>query len=242
MKRLLSTSSLILLPVLMTSPPAQAVIVECANCSQWSEQLVSDAKQAAQYATQLEQKAVQLQQYANQIQNTVALPMALWSQVQSDISTVRNLTNAASLLTGNSGSIISRLQSAQGYANQATFLPANIGNQFASWQQTLGQASNSLGRTLGVQQGQEQNYTALQAAINLHSQTAQGQMQAIQAGNELASLAATQMNQMQTTLTSMAQEQATRDIVAADRQAMQDAQFQQFVAPPYLPTNDGPGY
>ena len=50
--------------------------------------------------------------------------------------------------------------------------------------QTFGNAANSLGRTLGVQQGQESNYTALQAAVQNHSQTAAGQMQAIQATNE----------------------------------------------------------
>jgi P-type conjugative transfer protein TrbJ len=224
------------------STPSDALIVECANCSDLAEQLLSDAKQAQQYVTQLQQYQTQLQQYQNMLQNTVTLPMSLWSQVQNDIMQVRNLTNAASLLTGNSGSILSRLQSAQGYASQASFLPQNIGSQFTMWQQTLGNASNSLGRTLGVQQGQEQNYSSLQAAINQHSQTATGQMQAIQAGNELASLTSTQLNQIQTTLTSAAQEQATRDDVQADRQALADAYTAQFLSAPYASLTGYPAY
>jgi P-type conjugative transfer protein TrbJ len=242
MRHLLWTGLAVVPLLLIQPPPADALIVECANCSSITEQLLSDARQAQQYVTQLQQYQTQLQQYANMVQNTVALPMSLWSQVQNDIMQVRSLTNAASLLTGSSGSILSRLQNAQGYANQASFLPQNIGSQFTMWQQTLGNASNSLGRTLGVQQGQEQNYTALQAAINQHSQTATGQMQAIQAGNELASLTSTQLNQIQTTVTAAAQEQATRDIVAADRQAMQDAQWEQFVAAPPLATTGYPAY
>jgi P-type conjugative transfer protein TrbJ len=236
-------ASIAAVPLLLIQPErSDAVIVECANCSQFAEQLISDAKQAAQYTLQLQQKATQLQQYANQIQNTVALPMSVWASVQSDIIQVRSLANAASLLTGNSGSILTRLQSAQGYVNQASFLPQNIGSQFTMWQQTIGNANNSFARTMGVQQGQEQNYAALQAAINLHSQTATGQMQAIQAGNELASLTSTQLNQIQTTLTAAAQEQATRDVVAADRQALADAYTTQFLAAPPAPLTGYPTY
>jgi len=51
--------------------------------------------------------------------HTLALPQQLWGQVQSDIMQVRNLSNPASLLSGNAGSILTRLQSASAYANQA---------------------------------------------------------------------------------------------------------------------------
>ena len=204
------------------------VVVACPTCSSLYEELISDAKQAQQYATQLSQYQTQLSQYANMIQNTVALPQSAWTNAQADIMQIRNLTNAASLLTGNSGSMLTRLQSASSYANQASFLPQNIGTQFTMWNQTLGNAGTSLGRTLGVQQGQENNYTALQAAIQVHSQTAAGQMQAIQAGNELASLTNTQLNQIQTTLTAAAQDQATRNLVTDDQQAAQEAAMLQY--------------
>ena len=218
------------------------VVVACPTCSSLVEELVSDAKQAQQYATQLSQYQTQLSQYANMIQNTVALPQSIWSNVQGDILQIRNLTNAASLLTGNSGSILTRLQSAQSYAGQVSYLPTNIGSQFSMWQTTMGNASNSLGRTLGVQQGQENNYTALQAAIQAHSQTAAGQMQAIQAGNEMAALTNTQLNQIQTTLVAAAQEQATRDDIQAERQALADQATAQFLSAPYAPLTGWPTY
>jgi P-type conjugative transfer protein TrbJ len=222
------------LPLLMAQPTqSEAVIVECDNCSTIAEELVSDAKQAQQYATQLQQYATELQQYANMVQNTVALPMQVFAGVSNDIMQVRNLANMASVLTGNSGSILQRLQMAGSYANQAAMLPNQIGSQFTMWSQTLGNASQSLGKVLGVQQGQQTNYAALQAAIQQHSQTAAGQMQAIQAGNELAALTSTQLNQLQTTLTATAQQIATRDLVTADRQAAQDQaelQFSQYKA------------
>jgi type IV secretion system protein TrbJ len=222
--------------------PSQAVIVTCANCSDLFTQLIEKEQQAQGLMTQAQQLKTELNQAQMMLQNTVALPQSIWANVQGDIMQVRNLANAASLLTGGSGTILQRLQQAGAYANSATFLPQNIGAQFTQWQTTFANADNSLARTLGVQQGQEQNYTALQAAIQAHSQTATGQMQAIQAGNESLGLINTQLQQVQTTLVAAAQETATRDEIAADRQAAADAQLQQFLAPPPLTTTGWPRY
>ena len=112
---------------------------------------------------------------------------------------VRNLSNAASLLSGNAGSIVTRLQSASAYANQAASL-GNIAGQFTTWQQTIGNSVNTLGKTLGLQQNQQASDAALLASLEQHSQSAQGQMQAIQAGNELAHATAVQLQQIQATL------------------------------------------
>lgn len=201
---------------------AQAAVA-CVNCSSLIQQLMDSARQAQQLATQVSSYQTQLRQYSNMVTNTISLPQQAWSTVQADIMQVRALTDAASLLSGNSGSILSRLNSASAYAGQVTNMPANIGSQFSMWQQTLGNAETSLGRTLGVQRGYETNYTALQQQLQMHSQTAAGQMQAIQAGNELAALTSTQLNQIQATLTAQAQLQATQVAVAADRQATEDA-------------------
>ena len=111
-------------------------------------------KQAQQLETQLQQYQTQLQQYANMVTNTVALPQQIWGTVQGDIMQVRSLSNAASLLSGNAGSIVTRLQSASGYASQAANL-GNIAGQFTTWQQTIGNNVNTLGRTLGLQQDQQ---------------------------------------------------------------------------------------
>jgi len=132
--------------------PAQAQLaVTCTNCSTIWNQLLEYGKQVQQLATQLQSYETQLQQYANMVTNTLALPQQLWGQVQSDIMQVRNLSNAASLLSGNAGSIATRLQSASPYANQAANL-GNIAQQLTTWQQTIGNSVDTLGRTLGLQQ------------------------------------------------------------------------------------------
>jgi P-type conjugative transfer protein TrbJ len=212
---------------------AQLAVV-CPTCDQFFTQLFQYAKEAAGYATQLQQYATQLQQYQTMVTNTVALPMQAWGTVQGDIMQVRNISNMASVLTGNSGSILQRLQSASGYSSQLGNI-ANMPNQFATWQQTIGNNLNTLGRTLGLQQGQEASDAQLLAVLRAHSQSAAGQMQAIQAGNELAGANAAQLMQIQATLAATAQMQAGQYAVDADRRALGDAALAQFNAPPRVP-------
>ena len=203
--------------------PASAVIVECANCSTIYEELISDARQVQQLATQLDSYRTQLQQYANMVTNTISLPEEVFSPVINDINQVRNIANAASLLTGGSGSIMTRLQSISGYASMAATMPGNFPNQLVMWNQTLGNAQRSLGSVLGIQQGQQVTYAAQQAAIQNQLQTAAGQMQAIQATGALAALTNTQLNQIQSTLTAQAQMVATKMVLDQDRIAAEDA-------------------
>jgi conjugal transfer/entry exclusion protein len=170
--------------------------VTCVNCSTIWNQLLEYGKQVQQLATQLQSYQTQLQQYANMVTNTLALPQQLWGQVQGDIMQVRNLSNAASLLSGNAGSIVTRLQ-----------------------------------------QNQQGSDAALLASLEQHSQSAQGQMQAMQAGNELAHATAVQLQQIQATLAVTAQMRATEMAVDADRRASQDAAMLHFSTPVPVPTS-----
>jgi P-type conjugative transfer protein TrbJ len=214
---------------------AQWAVYDAAGNAQWMQQTLTQiktlAQQAQSYATQLQQYQTELNQYTNMVTNTVALPQQVWGTVQSDIMRVQALSNAASLLSGNSGSLISRLQNASAYANQAGSL-TNIPGQITGYQQTIGTNLSTMGKTLGMQQGMEANNAALLVTLQQHSQSAAGQMQAIQAGNELAHAQATQLMQIQGTLSATAQMQATQIAVDADRRATEDAAMAQFNSAP----------
>lgn len=219
------------IPLWATAPreaAAQIPVTDIAGNLQWIQQTLTQVKSLAQ---QVQSYQTQLQQYANMIQNTVALPQAIWANVQADIMQVRNLSNAAALLSGNTGTILTRLSSAGGYANQALSL-ANIGNQFTTWQQTIDNNVTTMGKVIGLQQDQQNNNSVMMAALAAQSQTAQGQMQAIQAGNELAHMNGNILLQMQSTLATTAQMQATAQAVQADRRASEDNAMLNFVNVP----------
>ena len=143
-----------------------------------------------------------------------------------------------SLLSGNAGGIATRLSTASAYANQATNL-ANIGDRYGMWQQTIGHNVTTLGRTLGIQDSQQQTNAALIERMQAQSGSATGQMQAIQAGNQLAAATASQLMQVQATLSATAQMQATNMAVAADRRAAEDAAMQYFNRTQNIPTTGG---
>jgi P-type conjugative transfer protein TrbJ len=202
--------------------PAPAVVVECPLCSKEITGLMSYARQAEQLANEVSQLKTQMAQYSNMVTNTVSLPTQIWSDVSNTVSQVRGLANSASLLTGSSGGILNRMNAVSSFGYQAMSTPENITRQFGTWRQNTGNAASSLGKVLGVQQAQEQQYAVLQERIQQHSQSAEGQKQAIQAGNELLALTSTQLNQIQATISAQSQMLATQAINDADRQALYD--------------------
>jgi P-type conjugative transfer protein TrbJ len=118
----------------------------------------------------------------------------------------------------------------------------NIADQFTGYQQTMGTNLSTMGKLLGVQQGMETNNAALLATLQQHSQSAAGQMQAIQAGNELAHAQATQLMQIQATLSETAQMQATQMAVNSDRKAVNDAAMLQFTSGTSINPIQGQGW
>lgn len=210
--------------------PARALLIDCGGpCANLAEQLVSIGKQIQSYATQVQQLWAEVNTYINTAWSIVSLPVQVWSAVQADLAMVRGIASAASLLTGNAGSIISRLQTGGAYLGSLAMTPTMLTNQFTMWQQTLGNSANNLGLVIQTSSNQEAGYTSQQNTAQLHSQSAVGQLQALQAGNELTGLVSTQLNQVHATITGVAQEIATNDAVNAERDALQDNGTSQFL-------------
>ena len=128
MRRIIASALAIALA--LPHPAGAQIEVDCPTCSSLYQQLQDAVTQAKEYATQLMQYKAEFDSYIQLVTAGVQLPMSIFQGIQSDIGQVRALANAASMLTGNSGSILTRLQSTEGYANQASMLPGQIGNQF----------------------------------------------------------------------------------------------------------------
>jgi P-type conjugative transfer protein TrbJ len=210
--------------------------VECVNCSTIWNQLVSYGLQVKQAANEVAQLEQQIMSYVQLVKSGLTLPFAIFQTITADMRQVRGIIDAASMLTGNTGSILDRLTMAGAYANQAAMLPTQVVDQFQMWGQTIGNVGMQLGRAFHIQEAQETTYAAMQTAINAHSSSAVGQTQAIQAGNEYLSLLATQSQEMHATMITIGQEIATRDAVDADHKAMSAASIGTWTSPP-LPTN-----
>jgi P-type conjugative transfer protein TrbJ len=231
--RKLLTASTVVAGVLLVGRAADAqMAVVCTNCSTVWDQAMAYAKQVQQTVTQLQSYVTQTQQYLNQIENTIALPMQVWGTVQGDMYQVQSLSNVGSLFSGNSGSILTRLNSLNGlssYGSMVSSMPTNMGNQFSMWRETVGNNLTTTGKVLGLQQTQETSDANMLNTIQSHSQGAVGQVQAIQAGNELASANGKELHQINQTVIAQTQMQADQMAVDADRQSAEDAAMAQFL-------------
>jgi P-type conjugative transfer protein TrbJ len=211
--------------------PANAFLgIDCAGpCATFWEQTLQLGQQIKSYTTQLEQLWQEVQTQINTAWSIMALPTSLVSNIMGDIGMLRGLASAASILTGNSGSIIGRLQSAGGYVGTLAMTPTMISNQFTTWGNTIGEAGANLGRLLDKTGVSDLADTAQAKTAEAQSAAAVGQLQAIQAGNEQMAIILKTGKSMNATLTGLAQEIATRDAVAADRDAVRDNATQEYL-------------
>jgi P-type conjugative transfer protein TrbJ len=210
--------------------PALANLFDCGGpCATMWEQLVQIADQVKSYATQVQQYFTEVQTYLNTVMMVATLPTQIWAQAQGDLSMVQGIANAASVLTGNAGSIISRLNTAGAYLNTLSMTPNQLANQFDVWKTTLGNAATKLGQLINQSSSDQASYAAKQDQIKGLSAAAIGETQAIQAGNQLTGLVSSQLQQVHMTLTAVAQEIATKDAIDVDKQSSADQATQQFL-------------
>lgn len=243
LKRGLLAAALLAAAGMAAPRPAQAQwAVECVNCADLTTQLLEYATQAKTLSQEIMSYRMLVEQYANMVINTVSIPQQVWATVQADIARVQQLAGAVSVLTGNTGSILGRLQTAGAYANAAGALPGELAGQFDYWQQTIGRQIGETGRILKLQQEQQAVAAAAIDQAQQHSDAAEGQKQALQAANELAAQSAKQLQQIQATLTASLEMQGAATAVEADRRATEDAAMLRFSSGEQLPMNIGKTY
>jgi P-type conjugative transfer protein TrbJ len=226
--------------ILQAQPANAQMAVECVNCSDLVTQALQLAKEAASYAEQVLSYKKQLQQYANMLQNTEALPAMAWNNATGDIMRIRGLMNAAMMLGDNAQSFTTALSNVQGFANQLGTLD-QFRVQYQQWGTVTSHDITQLQASLGLQETERTNDGQILTQLQQHSQTAVGQMQAIQAGNEMAALGVSQMQKLQALLANETQLVVDQTSIQAERQAAADSALEHFLGGP-LPATEGNGH
>ena len=222
----------------LVAQPTQAGI-PVIDVSNLSQNLITATQQVAATAKQIQQYQTQLQQYENMLQNTVAPTAYIWDQANSTINKLVQLQDTLNFYKNQSGSIDSYLSRYQdiGYyrtspcftneactpAQRQALLDANANSSEAQKR-----ANDAVLK--GVDQQQQTLKTDAANLTRLQSQAtgATGQMQAIQAANQLASAQANQLLQIRGLLVAQQNAAATRAQAITDREAQQAAANEQF--------------
>lgn len=195
---------------------------------------ISAMQNVAAVAKQIQQYETQLQQY----QNTLAPAAYVWDQANQTISKLLQAQDTLNYYKNQAGSIdgyLSRYQDVAYYRSSPCF--TSTGCTDAQRQALLdAQANGSEAQKKandavlkGVDRQQQTLATDAANLRQLQSQatSAQGQMQALQAANQLASAQTNQLLQIRGMLTAQATAAATRAQVIADREAQQAASAKQ---------------
>jgi P-type conjugative transfer protein TrbJ len=196
------------------------------------EQIQNQLTQINQLAQQIE---TQLNIYQNLLQNTATLPSHMWGQVESDLNQLRSIVDRGQSIAFSIGNADDVLQQRfQSYSTLQTNLPNNetFSSTYQTWSDTNRDTIASTLKAASLTADQFDSEESTMSSLRSMSETADGQMKALQVGHEIAAqqvaqiqklrgLVSQQMTMMGTWLQT---EQTDKDLAQARREKFFNAE------------------
>lgn len=232
--------ALIILPAVLPVP-AQAGGVT-GQATEWTQlannaELVSlvgkSAEQVNNQITQISQLAEQIQNqlniYNNLLQNTAQLPNHIWGQVESDLTSLQNVVAQGQGVAFSMGNIDDVLkQRFQSFAEMKSKLPdgASFSTTYQNWSDTNRDTIAGTLKAANLTADQFSSEESTMSSLRSMSESADGQMKALQVGHQIAAQQVAQMQKLrglvsqQMTMmgTWFQSEQAQKDLAQARRE------------------------
>ena len=230
MKKMILTSvAVVLVAALPISSPGTMPVIDYSNLTQ---NITTALHQVSAYAQQVQQYQLQLQQYANQVRNTVAPVAQVWQQAQQAMNGVMGTAG----MFQNGSALQSYLNQFQNVNYWLSAPPGNYTYQTAG-SVAQKQANDALVKGIVAQQAQIQKDAATLEQLQSQASTADGQMKALMAANQLAALQQEQLLQIRALLVQEQQTLAARNQTLANDEAMREAATQKFFNVPQITIN-----
>ena len=230
MKKMLFTSvAVVLVAALPISSPGTMPVIDYSNLTQ---NITTALHQVSAYAQQVQQYQLQLQQYANQVRNTAAPVAQVWQQAQQAMNGVMGTAG----MFQNGSALQSYLNQFQNVNYWLSAPPGNYTYQTAG-SVAQKQANDALVKGIVAQQAQIQKDAATLEQLQSQASTADGQMKALMAANQLAALQQEQLLQIRALLVQEQQALAARNQTLANDEAMREAATQKFFNVPLIKVN-----
>jgi len=231
-KRVPTVVALFVVAALPISSPAGGIpVIDLSNLTQ---NVITALHQVSAYAQQVQQYQLQLQQYANQIRNTVAPAAQVWQQAQQ---TMNSVMGTVKMFQGGQSQLQSYLNQFQNVNYWLSASPSSY-----TWQ-TAGsmaqkQANDALVNGIVAQQAQIRADAATLERLQSQASTAEGQMAALMAANQLVALQQEQLLQIRALLVQEQQALAARAQTLANDEAMREAATKMFFNVPIINLNN----
>ncbi len=186
----------------LMSPASVSAGAVTGNATEWTQLLNNaelinltgqSAEQISNQVTQIGQLAEQIQNqlriYENMLQNTLQLPDHVWGQAEADLRRLQQLVSQGQGIAFSMGNIDDVLkQRFQSYAEFKTGLEngESFSDSYQSWSDTNRDTIAATLRAAGLTSDQFSTEEGTMAQLRTASESAIGQMQALQVGHEIA--------------------------------------------------------
>lgn len=151
-----------------------------------AEQINNQVTQITQLAEQIQN---QLRIYENMLQNTAQLPNHIWGQVENDLNRLRSLAAQGQGIAFSMSNVDDVLkQRFQSYADFKTNLPsgASFASTYQDWSTTNRDTIGGTLKAAGLTAEQFSSEESTMSSLRTMSQSADGQMKALQVGHQIA--------------------------------------------------------
>jgi len=206
---------------------------QLANNAQLVDLLKSSGLQVDNQLTQISQLAEQIQNqlkiYDNMLQNTARLPDHIWGEVERDLSQLRGIVENGQSIAFSMGNADDVLQQRfKSYADLKKNLPSgeSFSSTYRAWSETNRDTIAGTLRAASLTADQFDTEEGTMDEIRSMSQSADGQMKALQVGHQIAAQQVSQMQKLrglvsqQMTMmgTWLQSEQTDKDLAQARRE------------------------
>lgn len=213
------------------TPATAQMAVVCGNCSNMFTQLLQQAAQAEQLVQQIEQLRVQVQSYDQMMKDGRELSSDMFGDVARDLTAINRLVEQGQGLAYTASNLDAlfeqRYGSFEGY-REAGVSDAQLRDKYSQWSSDSRSSVLTTLRALGVQASDMDSEAALLRQLTRRAGSAEGQMQAIQVGNEMAAESIAQMQRLRQLIMLQTQLQAQAMQLDADRDAVGAARAAEF--------------
>ncbi|WP_278938902.1 P-type conjugative transfer protein TrbJ [Pseudomonas helleri] len=221
------------LAMYIAPPPAYAIY--CSNCSTFYQQMFEYVEAVNTALNTAETLQTQIQQYQNMVTQGTSLPSSMFGSIAADLKKVANIYTRSQSLGRQIQNMDSQFNTAfpgfQSYLNQAANsaeVPA--GERYQKWSE---QNRDSVKMALEAANLNTSTFESEDTQLNhmvARSQSAVGRMQAIQAGNEIASQNVQQLQKLRDLLATQINMQGNYMAQQGDRKAASEAAELKFEA------------
>jgi type IV secretion system protein TrbJ len=232
--------------LLFAAPASRAQAVVCTNCATEFTQLANNLQLVDQLARQVELVRESVQQTANLALNTRPLDGQAWGNTLAEIRRLNSLLAQAKSLSFASADLDARFSEKykdyNGYVRDQTGEEALAG-KLQQWSEDTNASVLTTLKAAGLSstqiEGEEDDHLR---SLERLAETAEGRMQAIQVGNQIAMAAVRQTQKVRQTMLLQVQLLANFVQQQGDRQTAEAARWENFSKALNLPTGNGQRY